>query len=116
MGISDSADIEPPIGPLTTHSLNPAIIWTENTHNRRGGVAWGSGRPLAGWLPPKPRFLRRYQPDQVLGCGLNPAGARPAREAGCPRRPRENRAGAVHEPPVSYRPRLVWVAHSHCYG
>lgn len=35
------ADIEPHIGPVTTHSLNPAIIWTENTHNRRGGVAWG---------------------------------------------------------------------------
>jgi threonine aldolase len=34
-------DIEPHIGPVTTHSLNPAIIWTENTHNRRGGVAWG---------------------------------------------------------------------------
>ena len=34
-------DIEPHLGPLTTHSLNPAVIWTENTHNRRGGVAWG---------------------------------------------------------------------------
>ena len=35
------ADIEPYITPVTTHSLNPAVIWTENTHNRRGGVAWG---------------------------------------------------------------------------
>lgn len=34
-------DIEPHISPVTTHSLNPAIIWTENTHNRRGGIAWG---------------------------------------------------------------------------
>ena len=35
------ADVEPYITPVTTHSLNPAVIWTENTHNRRGGVAWG---------------------------------------------------------------------------
>ena len=34
-------DIEPYITPVTTHSLNPGVIWTENTHNRRGGVAWG---------------------------------------------------------------------------
>ena len=34
-------DIAPHVGPVTTHSLNPAIVWTENTHNRRGGVAWG---------------------------------------------------------------------------
>ena len=42
-GYLTAADIEPYLAPVTTHSLNPAIIWTENTHNRRGGVAWGPG-------------------------------------------------------------------------
>ncbi len=40
-GFLTAEDIEPYIAPVTTHSLNPAVIWTENTHNRRGGVAWG---------------------------------------------------------------------------
>ncbi len=36
-----AADLEPHLGPVTTHSLQPGLVWTENTHNRRGGVAWG---------------------------------------------------------------------------
>lgn len=40
-GFLTAEAIEPHLVPVTTHSPNPAIIWTENTHNRRGGVAWG---------------------------------------------------------------------------
>jgi threonine aldolase len=40
-GVMTAEAIKPLVGPVTTHSLKPAIIWAENTHNRRGGVAWG---------------------------------------------------------------------------
>ena len=40
-GVLTADAVRPLLGPVTTHSLKPAIIWAENTHNRRGGVAWG---------------------------------------------------------------------------
>ena len=65
-GYLTAKDIEPYISPVTTHSLNPAIIWTENTHNRRGGVAWGPDvmRELggAGW-PARNAAAHRWSSD-----------------------------------------------------
>ena len=40
-GVLTADAVRPFLEPVTTHSLKPAIIWAENTHNRRGGVAWG---------------------------------------------------------------------------
>jgi len=40
-GVLTADAVRPLLEPVTTHSLKPGIIWAENTHNRRGGVAWG---------------------------------------------------------------------------
>ena len=42
-GVLTAEHVRAHLSPVTTHSLQPAIIWAENTHNRRGGVAWGPG-------------------------------------------------------------------------
>ena len=49
-GVMTAEHVRTQLGPVTPNSTRPGVIWTENTHNRRGGVPSGPDviRELAG--------------------------------------------------------------------
>ena len=75
--------VAPGVGGPDGASGPAGLIMAATLSPGRGVVA---GREAVGRrdrTPSRPRFLRRYQPDQVLGCSLNPVGA-PCTRSGIP--------------------------------